>query len=72
MDGVACHWPGNAETVGGDYGSCDPSNQKTGDPSNIMSIVYDPSLQQAYMPAACNTYIHFNFTSLFDGFGPAV
>ena len=70
---------------GGDYGSCDPSNQKTGDPSNIMSIVYDPSLHQAYaawedhppspgvyMPAACNPYIRFNFTSLFDGLGPTV
>lgn len=58
---------------GGDYGSCARANFKTGDASNILSVVYDPSLATAlvawedgtadgWTPAACNPYLRLDLS----------
>jgi hypothetical protein len=63
---------------GEDYGSCRASNFLTGDPTHVLSIVYDPSKENMYVawedgtvtagtdadwrPAACNEYLWFNMS----------
>lgn len=61
---------------GDDYGSCEPSNFKSGNPTHVLSVVYDPSKMEAYVawedghketwtPAACNPYVRVNFRDWF-------
>ena len=63
---------------GADYGSCDPANFKTGDASNILSVVYDASnavalaawedgTKETWSPAACNTYLSIDFSKWWGG-----
>ena len=63
---------------GDDYGSCSPKNFLTGDPTHVLSILYDPSKENMYVawengnvtkglnanwrPAACNEYLWFNMS----------
>jgi hypothetical protein len=63
---------------GSDYGSCEASNFLTGDPSHVLSVLYDPSKESIYVawedgnvtkgphanwrPAGCNEYLYFNMS----------
>ena len=65
---------------GADYGSCAPGNFLTGDPTHVMSIVYDPERHGMYAawedgmrlkgedhdwrPAGCNTYLWLDMGKL--------
>ena len=65
---------------GADYGSCAPGNFLTGDPTHVMSIVYDPERNGMYAawedgmrlkgedhdwrPAGCNTYLWLDMGKL--------
>ena len=63
---------------GDNYGSCNPENFQTGDPTHVLSVVYDPEKEDVYFayeegtvlkgekadwrPAACNEYLWLNLT----------
>ena len=63
---------------GEDYGSCAPANFLTGDPTHVLSILYDPTREDMYVaweegnvtkgdhadwrPAACNEYVWLNMS----------